>query len=50
MDEDRALVARHLIEIAPQLSNEIPGVQLLIAGGGNVFDELNEKAKKSMSS
>lgn len=46
MDEDRALVARHLIEIAPQLSNEIPGVQLLIAGGGNVFDELNEKAKK----
>ena len=44
MDEDRALVARQLIEIAPALERRVPGVQLLIAGGGNVFDELNEKA------
>ena len=44
MDEDRALVARQLIEIAPRLDRAVPGVQLLIAGGGNVFDELNAKA------
>jgi len=45
MDEDRALVARQLIEIAPRLQQAVPGVQLLIAGGGNVFDELNAKAE-----
>lgn len=46
MDEDRALVARQLIEIAPELDNKVPGVQLLIAGGGNVFDKLSAKAKQ----
>ena len=46
MDEDRALVARQLIEIAPELDKLVPGVQLLIAGGGNVFDELSAKAKQ----
>jgi len=44
MDADRALVARQLIEIAPELDKRVPGVQLLIAGGGNVFDELNGMA------
>lgn len=44
MDEDRALVARQLIGIAPQLDRAIPGVQLLIAGGGNVFDQLKAKS------
>ena len=44
MDEDRALVARQLIEIAPELERRVPGVQLLIAGGGNVFDELSTMA------
>jgi len=46
MDADRALVARQLIEVAPQLSKQVPGVQLLIAGGGNVFDELKAMADK----
>ena len=46
MDEDRALVARQLIEIAPQLDRAVPGIQLLIAGGGNVFQELLAKAKE----
>lgn len=46
MDADRALVARQLIEIAPELERRVPGVQLLIAGGGNVFDELNEMADR----
>lgn len=46
MDADRALVARQLIQIAPDLDRAVPGIQLLIAGGGNVFQELNEKAKE----
>lgn len=45
MDEDRALVARQLIEIAPRLNGEIENLKLLIAGGGNVYDELKEKAE-----
>ena len=45
MDEDRALVARQLIEIAPELDKRVPGVQLLIAGGGNVYDELLARAE-----
>ncbi len=45
MDADRALVARQLIEIAPELDRLVPGVQLLIAGGGNVFEELRDKAR-----
>ena len=40
MDADRAMVARQLIQIAPQLDQAVPGIQLLIAGGGNVFEEL----------
>ncbi len=46
MDESRALVARHLIEIAPRLREAMPGVQILIAGGGDVFDELFAKAEE----
>ena len=45
MDEDRALVARQLIEIAPRLAERVPGVQVLIAGGGNVFEELRRQAE-----
>ena len=45
MDEDRALVARQLIQIAEELDRTVPGVQLLIAGGGNVFRELKEQAE-----
>ncbi len=44
MDEDRALVARHLIQIAPDLHQEFPGIQLIITGGGNVFQELKEQS------
>ncbi|MBQ9974409.1 MAG: polysaccharide pyruvyl transferase CsaB [Oscillospiraceae bacterium] len=44
MDEDRALVARQLIEIAPELDRRVPGIQLLIAGGGNVYDQLKAMA------
>ena len=44
MDESRALVARQLVAIAPRLREAIPGVQLLIAGGGDVFDEIKAQA------
>ncbi len=44
MDEDRAMVAEQLIDCAELISEEIDGVQFLIAGGGNVFDRLKAKA------
>ncbi|MDD7409067.1 MAG: polysaccharide pyruvyl transferase CsaB [Anaerovoracaceae bacterium] len=44
MDESRALAARQLIEAAPALSEKVPGIQFLIAGGGDVFDELKTEA------
>lgn len=46
MDADRALVARQMIEIAPRLDKAVPGVQMLIAGGGNVFQELKEQSEQ----
>ena len=46
MDESRALVARHLVEIAPRLREKIPNLQILIAGGGDVFDEICAQAQK----
>lgn len=44
MDEDRALVAGQLIELAPELDRA--GIQLLIAGGGGVFDKLKARAEE----
>ena len=44
MDESRALVARQLVEIAPRLREAVPGVQLLIAGGGDSYDEIKALA------
>lgn len=44
MDADRALVAFHLVEIAPELVKINPNLEIVIVGGGNVFDELKEKA------
>ncbi len=55
MDEDRALVAFHLVEIALQIEKICPGVEIVIVGGGNVFDKLkvlsdsvNEKAGRKL--
>lgn len=44
MDESRALVARQLLDIAPALCGEIPGIKMLLVGGGDVFNELKQKA------
>ena len=46
MDESRALVARQLIAIAPRLAQAIPGLRMLIVGGGDVFDELLAESKE----
>ncbi len=46
MDEDRALVAFHLAEIAPQIDKAFPGTEIVIVGGGNVFDKLSALVEK----
>lgn len=44
LDEDRAMAAERLIQIAPILSWEVDGIQIVIAGGGGRFEELRMKA------
>lgn len=43
MDEDRALVAFHLAEIVPELVKINPDIEIVIVGGGNVYDKLEEQ-------
>ncbi len=50
LDKDRALVARQLIDIAESLDRQIPGIQLLIAGGGDSYAGLKAKADDVNSS
>ena len=45
MDESRALVAGQLIALAPRLAEEIPGLRMLIVGGGDVYEEMLEKSR-----
>ncbi len=44
MDRDRALVAGQLVELAPELDRAVPGVQLVLVGGGELLEELQSKA------
>ena len=44
LDEHAAAATRMLVKIAPQLHERLPGVQLLIAGAGGIYDELKLKA------
>ncbi len=46
MDEDRALVAHQLIDLAEELSVSVPEVAILLVGGGNQLEVLKEKAEK----
>lgn len=46
MDESRALVARQLINIAKNLDRQIENLEIVIVGGGDVFDELNQECQK----
>lgn len=47
MDESRALAAGQLIALAPRLAAEIPGLRMLIVGGGDVYEEMLEKSRKA---
>lgn len=42
MDESRALVARQLINISKELNEKIPNLEIVIVGGGDVYDELKQ--------
>jgi polysaccharide pyruvyl transferase CsaB len=44
LDESRALAAKALIAIAPQLHEQYPDAELLIVGGGDQFDEISQSA------
>lgn len=44
MDEDRSLVAHHLIEITPALL-EKEDMEIIIVGGGNDFDNVKQEAE-----
>lgn len=45
MDESRALVARQLINISKNLNDRIKNLEIVIVGGGDVFDELKQKCE-----
>lgn len=46
MDEDRALVAFHLAEIVPELVKINPDIEVVIVGGGNVYDKLEAQVNE----
>lgn len=46
MDESRALVARQLINISETLYEKYPDLEIIIVGGGDVFEELNQKCNE----
>lgn len=46
LDQAASHAARQLIALAPRLSAEIPGVRILMIGGGDVYEELLARAKQ----
>lgn len=44
LDAFTAPTARQLISIAPDLAKAVPGLRIVIVGGGEVYEELREKA------
>lgn len=46
LDEASALTAGQLIQLAPELHEALPGVRVLIAGGGDVQEELERRAEE----
>ena len=47
MDGVVDLVARQLIALAPRLAQEVPGIQLVLAGGGVSYPKLKEEADRA---
>ena len=46
LDQASSLAARQLIELAPDLERIVPGVRVLITGGGDVYQELSARAEE----
>lgn len=46
MDADRAAVAFQLADITPELLKTEPSLEVVIVGGGNVFDKLSARAEE----
>lgn len=44
LDESRALVAKQLVNISEKLDKKIENLEIVIVGGGDVFNEINTKA------
>ena len=44
LDESRALVARQLVNISENLNKDISNLEIVIVGGGDVFDEIKKQA------
>jgi glycosyltransferase involved in cell wall biosynthesis len=47
LDKNTSIVARQLIVLAPELAAELPGLRLVIAGGGDDYEELLEAAQRA---
>ena len=45
LDESRAMVAKQLVNIAESLNQEIEHLEIVIVGGGDVFEEIKSKAE-----
>ena len=45
LDRETVTAARQLVDIAPALAREYPGLSILIVGGGTAFDELKAQAE-----
>lgn len=46
LDESRALVAKQLVNISEELNEKIENLEIVIVGGGDVFDEINQKVNE----
>jgi len=45
LDEDRAEVAFRLLNIAEEVYKKFPDIEIVIVGGGNVFDKIKEQTE-----
>lgn len=45
LDQASSHTARQLIALAPSLSERVPGLRILITGGGDVYEELSARAE-----
>ncbi|WP_180270710.1 glycosyltransferase [Sporanaerobium hydrogeniformans] len=45
LDEDRSLVVHHLLEVATELYEKHPNLQIIIVGGGNDFERVKAKVE-----